>query len=151
MIYLKINEDQSIAYPYSIQQLKLDNPNTSFPEEVIVGTLEYYQVYPVYRTSIDQDYTKNYIEGEPELIDGLYHQTWIITDASQNEIDRRIESQWFKIRSTRNNYLKECDWTQLSDSPLTAEQKTAWAEYRQELRDVTLQEDPFNIKWPIKP
>jgi len=36
-------------------------------------------------------------------------------------------------------------WTQLSDSPVD---KAAWATYRQALRDITTQVDPFNIKWP---
>jgi len=29
--------------------------------------------------------------------------------------------------------------------------KAAWATYRQELRDITTQSDPFNIIWPSKP
>jgi hypothetical protein len=151
MIYLKINEKQNIIYPYTIQRLKSENPNTSFPEEISISLLEDYQVYPVHKSPIDQDYTKNYVEGEPELIDGLYHQTWIIIDASQEEIDERLNSKWSKTRITRNNYLKECDWTQLSDSPLSIDKKLEWSIYRQELRDVTSQEDPFNVVWPIKP
>jgi hypothetical protein len=42
--------------------------------------------------------------------------------------------------------LKDCDWTQLADSPVN---KTAWAAYRQALRDITAQSDPFNIEWPV--
>ena len=38
-------------------------------------------------------------------------------------------------RHLRTGFLAETDWTQTADSPLTAEQKTAWAHYRQELRD----------------
>jgi hypothetical protein len=40
------------------------------------------------------------------------------------------------IRKTRNQLLLESDWTQASDSPLTDAKKTAWATYRQSLRDV---------------
>ena len=41
------------------------------------------------------------------------------------------------LRSKRNSILASSDWTVLSDSPLSAEEKTAWLEYRQDLRDIT--------------
>lgn len=52
----------------------------------------------------------------------------------------------------RNTLLAESDWTQLPDVPLGAEQKSAWAAYRQQLRDITDQPGfPDNINWPQKP
>jgi hypothetical protein len=41
------------------------------------------------------------------------------------------------LRSKRNSLIASSDWTVLSDSPLSAEVKTAWLEYRQNLRDIT--------------
>jgi hypothetical protein len=41
------------------------------------------------------------------------------------------------LRSKRNSILASSDWTVLSDSPLSDELKTAWVEYRQDLRDIT--------------
>ena len=41
------------------------------------------------------------------------------------------------LRQKRNSILASSDWTVLSDSPLSAEVKTAWLEYRQDLRDIT--------------
>lgn len=53
------------------------------------------------------------------------------------------------VRDQRNTKLAECDWTQLVDS--TAD-KTAWATYRQALRDVTAQPAfPWTIDWPVAP
>jgi hypothetical protein len=53
------------------------------------------------------------------------------------------------MRTERNDKLKDCDWTQISDS--TAD-KTAWATYRQALRDVPTQEGfPWTIIWPDAP
>ena len=55
-------------------------------------------------------------------------------------------------RAMRNQLLAESDWTQATDSPLTTEQKAAWATYRQALRDVTAQEGfPGSIQWPVAP
>jgi len=53
------------------------------------------------------------------------------------------------VRTSRNDKLAACDWTQLADS--TAD-KTVWATYRQLLRDVTAQDGfPWNVTWPEAP
>ncbi len=67
------------------------------------------------------------------------------------EIEIELDSMWSFIRERRTVKLKECDWTQLSDSPLTPEKKEQWQIYRQSLRDITLQSDPYNIVWPEEP
>jgi hypothetical protein len=63
----------------------------------------------------------------------------------------RKNRHWPVIREERNKLLAESDWTQSADSPLSDSDKTAWATYRQSLRDVTTQSDPFNITWPTSP
>ena len=53
------------------------------------------------------------------------------------------------VRRTRTEKLKDSDWTQIADS--TAD-KTAWATYRQALRDITGQAGfPWTITWPDAP
>ena len=89
------------------------------------------------------------MEGTPILIEGVYKQNWIQTNASQSEIDTKIDNKWDEIREIRNQLLIECDWTQLSDIP--TETKEVWTNYRQELRNITNQSNPFNINWPTKP
>lgn len=42
-----------------------------------------------------------------------------------------------ELRKKRNSILASSDWTILSDSPLSIEEKTVWLKYRQELRDIT--------------
>ena len=108
-----------------------------------------YNIYEVRITPKPNDHTKNISEGTPILVEGVYYQNWQQTDASISEINSRIESKWVEIRQIRNELLLECDWTQLSDIP--TETKTAWQTYRQELRDVTSQSNPFSIVWPAKP
>jgi uncharacterized protein YjiS (DUF1127 family) len=67
------------------------------------------------------------------------NKTWVLDHSRQ----------WRKVRSKRNQLLQESDWTQLPDVPIA--NKDAWAEYRQALRDITEQPDPFNIAWPTPP
>jgi hypothetical protein len=88
------------------------------------------------------------------------------------EIERRAQAQadqiaaeeastdyWQLFRFERSYKLTQSDWTQLSDSPLTEEEKQLWGVYRQELRDLPENiEDPkllvldFNHpSWPVVP
>ena len=62
---------------------------------------------------------------------------------------RTPETEWPLVRAQRNRLLLESDWTQLPDVPIAT--KDAWATYRQALRDITEQPDPFNIVWPVPP
>jgi hypothetical protein len=60
-----------------------------------------------------------------------------------------LEQQWQAVRTQRNQLLVGSDWTQLPDVPLAT--KEAWATYRQALRDITTQTDPFELNWPVTP
>ena len=138
-----------ITYPYSIQQLKIDEYNTSFPKELTTQILEEWGVFEVNRTPKPTDYTKTITEGTPQLVDSSYIQVWNEVDATQSEIDTKLEDRWEVIRILRNELLLECDWTQLTDIPI--ETKELWQTYRQELRNITSQTNPFSIVWPVKP
>lgn len=63
-------------------------------------------------------------------------------------IDDTLNKERFLVttRILRNNLLSSSDFSQLPDSPLTEEQKQAWAEYRQQLRDY-----PSTIVDPLNP
>ena len=66
--------------------------------------------------------------------------------------DQVPEVAEFEVRTKRQELLTQSDWTQLPNGPLTAAQQTAWAAYRQELRDITNQSGyPINIVWPVAP
>jgi hypothetical protein len=83
---------------------------------------------------------------------------WVVSDTAQigdvhadgafSTPEPDADAQWAVVRAGRNKLLAQCDWTQLSDAPVDA---AAWAAYRQELRDITTQADPFDIVWPTLP
>lgn len=64
---------------------------------------------------------------------------------------RTAATQWIEVRQERNRRLSACDWVLLPDVPMTVEVRQQWQAYRQSLRDVTSQPDPFNIVWPTSP
>jgi hypothetical protein len=147
-MYLRIIDD-TIHYPYDTNKLRESYPNVSLPAELTDILLVEWDMYVVTPTPVPSDYTKNITEGIPTLIDGKYYQTWNQIDASEAEILYRIENQWEEIRVLRNQLLTECDWTQLAD--VSSETKEAWIVYRQALRNITAQTNPFSIEWPTKP
>lgn len=60
--------------------------------------------------------------------------------------------RWDKMRAERNAKLASCDWTQMPDSPLGAQTKADWADYRNSLRDLPANTtDPDNVSWPETP
>ena len=149
--YAKIENGEVIKYPYSIEDLRKDNPNVSFPSILDESIRSKYCMLPIKKVEVQSDYTKNISEDIPELIEGIWTQSWTIIDATQEEIDQRLSIQWQEVRDQRSGRLNSSDWTQLPDSPLTEEQKNAWRQYRQELRDITNQADPFSITYPSLP
>ena len=73
---------------------------------------------------------------------------WYITiPPSQTVIEETVVAK-------RNQLLLESDYSEFpsTQAKLTEEEKTAWADYRQALRDLTDQEGfPWDPVWPVKP
>jgi hypothetical protein len=68
------------------------------------------------------------------------------TKSTQAEDSARL------VRDMRNNLLTQSDWTQLKDTGLDSDSESAWATYRQELRDLPEQAGfPDNVVYPTQP
>lgn len=89
---------------------------------------------------------------EPYIKDGKVYTCLKIAKTQQELDDDILRTQLAKeneVRAERNNLLLASDWTQVADAPVD---KTAWAIYRQALRDITAQEGfPFNVIFPNPP
>lgn len=78
----------------------------------------------------------------------LASRQWVNTATEQQAYDLAAQNATLQ----RNTRLYDSDWTQIPNNPLTSEQQQAWAVYRQELRDITMQPGyPFNVVWPTPP
>jgi len=151
MAYVKTQGGQTV-YPYSIGQLRKDNPNTSFPKSIPDEMLVDYGVHsvtvlnaPVYDEAtqrIEQD-------AQPTESGGQWAIRWTVTDLSASELAEKLEIKKQEVRMYRNTTIASCDWTQVADAPVD---QAAWATYRQALRDITAQAGfPDNVTWPEKP
>jgi hypothetical protein len=92
---MHIRVTDGIPARYSITDLRRDNPQVSFPADISADTLAEYDVYPLAPTpQPDHDPTAQRIaESQPEQKDGIWMQTWIITDKTSEEIASEI-NQW---------------------------------------------------------
>lgn len=84
---------------------------------------------------------------------GVNHNTQVATDTlhadgyvQQVVSDKDIDYA-SRNREKRNGLLRESDWTQMPDSPLTSEKKTEWATYRQSLRDLPTDVSDFDTAY----
>lgn len=60
--------------------------------------------------------------------------------------------KWEALRKARNEVLASTDWTQMSDSPLSTEEKSEWVTYRQALRNLIQNTtNPDQVTWPVQP
>ena len=86
---------------------------------------------------------------------GLSTQLIELSDSDEAEaLAIATQRQSKSLRESRDFLLGFSDWTQVPDSPLSDSDKTAWATYRQELRDITSHADWPNLThadWPVAP
>ena len=84
-----------------------------------------------------------------EQVGDKWFTKYSVSDLDADGIALKDAEQAKSVREQRNRLIAECDWTQVEDSPVD---KAAWAVYRQELRDLTLQAGfPFDVTYPTKP
>lgn len=146
MLY-RVREDGSVLTQGQVRGL---HPNTSFPAVWDQSVCDFIGIDPIL-ASPQPEHTR-FQSVVPDGVEqdslGNWVEKWKVVDWEQEAIDAATEAQWASVRGYRNTLLADCDWTQVADAPVNSLQ---WAVYRQALRDITLQPDPFNITWPVIP
>lgn len=85
----------------------------------------------------------NWIESDTAAIGDTYENGQFIKPTPD------ADAAAAEVRAERNKLLSESDWTQVLDAPVD---QTAWAAYRQALRDVPSQAGfPWTVDWPVAP
>jgi hypothetical protein len=115
-----------------------DNADLTFDEDV-----KLYEIDKIY------DANDLYCKNDKVLKKPISPSVFYSWDNTSNSWMPDNNKAWSGIKIQRNTLLQQSDWTQLPD--ISIKTKTQWAIYRQELRDITLQSDPFNIVWPTPP
>ena len=147
MLIAKVEDGQVI----NVSDYRDMFPNTSFPASG--PDAEFLEANSCMTVTVWKSYdqlTEKLVSVAPYIEENTVY-TIAVEPLTASEIEANTESQWAKIRSQRDTLLQACDWTQLPDVPLDSKTKEQWVNYRQALRDVTSQADPYNIDWPIAP
>jgi len=119
-----------------------DGPNDEFLAEHGAKRLNRFKSY--------DSLTENLVTVAP-YEEGDWVYTVEVQPMSAELIQMLKDSAMQQIRATRNQFLAMSDWTQLVDTPTAI--KTAWATYRQALRDLptTITEPRTFSDWPHDP
>ena len=144
-MFVKVTSGQPSKYPYTLGDLRRDNPRTSFPRVIPDETLAAYGVFRAVQTArpaYDSN-TQRAIDTVEE-VDGVFTQVWEIQNLP-------LETASANVRAIRDRLLVDSDWTQLPDSSADT---AAWAAYRGALRDITTHANfPYLAieDWPTSP
>ena len=152
--FLKIS-GSDIMYPYDINEHIANNPSTyaklySFENDETTETLISSSIFVVLESDTYPSASEyeSITEITPVQSGSVYVKTYSIQNLSTQEIDEAIEYRWDYVRKKRDKLLSETDYLALQDTETLTEE---WTIYRQSLRDITNQSDPFNVNWPTKP
>ena len=142
------------TFPYSIGNLRRDNPSTSFPRNPSDELLAQWNVFPV----VAQDpptfnaATQDLNQTNPTLTNNKWLQTWAVTAASSDEIAQRTTAKEVEIRAERDRLIAETDWVVVMAKETGTNIATAMKTYRQALRDLPSADGfPHTMTWPTKP
>ena len=142
-MHVKITSGSVDTYPYNVGQLRRDNPNTSFPKQIPDGMLESYGILPVTfadMPNINDHTQKTDQASSPSLVDGVWTIGWTTSSKTAEETQDWDDNMASSNRGKRDGLLAQSDWTQVADAPVDT---TAWATYRQALRNI-----PAHANWP---
>jgi hypothetical protein len=147
MWYVQAQGDTFIRHIFDVEPTQWDADNYCYARRLTDEQVEYFGVHKkqIVTPPYHDPATQLLEEGPALLIDGVWTQNYTVSDLSADESAAKVGAQWTVIRAERNKLLAASDWTQLPDASADA---AAWAVYRQALRDITEQDNPFSIVWP---
>jgi len=128
-------------------------PSTGFPIHITEQTYNEFGYDVVLEGPQAQPtrYQVGFADGVQQ-IDGKWFTKYSLADMDDEAKASKDEEQAKNVRTQRTEKLRDCDWTQLDDTPMSNTQKAGWATYRQALRDVPDQAGfPWEVEWPVQP
>lgn len=156
-MFVKATNGQIDKYPYTVGDLRRDNPNTSFPKHVSEATMAEFGMFPVgYEAAPEYDPTTHRIEHSnmPVLKDGKWTLTKTVVALTSEQIDARNTAKAKEVRIQRDRLLAETDWVVVFHTEKGTNIPLEWEVYRQALRDITNHVNfPYLAEedWPVKP
>ena len=145
--------DEEIIQVVDEQSLRELYPSTHFPSPILQSHLEDFDNWYVVQ---DDPTVPEFDKATKKL---MFTRTWNagavigsfkVLNLSNAEKQEAEEAQWNTVKYNRNNMLKATDYLMLTDvyNSFNASEKTQITDFRQALRDITKQTNPFEIEYP---
>jgi hypothetical protein len=137
----------SLEWPVNKKEIekRIETGSIEFTPELL-ESYGYYELNKLMPASHSEEETYD-MDTTPHKSGSCYYLGYTVRNKTEEELDMHYKHQWITLRTKRLKLLQETDYMGNSDYPITNE----WREYRQALRDITEQDNPFNIVWPNKP
>jgi hypothetical protein len=153
-MFIQLKDGVPIGNAVVEENLRMLFPEANFPKVFSPADVEPYG-FGMYEFSQVPEIPRFYklIECLPiKKENGIYYQNWQFEPMSDEEKNKATEEKAKQVRGVRTQKLFFSDWTQMPDVNLDSEKKSAWANYRQLLRDIPLQNQfPWEVQWPNQP
>ena len=156
-MFVKATNGQIDKYPYTVGDLRRDNPNTSFPKRISEDVMASFGVFPVgYEAAPDYDPMTHRLQHSdmPVLKDGVWVLTKTVVALTSDQIAARDTSAANDARAQRDRLLAETDWVVVFHTEKGTNIPLEWEVYRQALRDITAHANFPHLTetdWPVKP
>jgi hypothetical protein len=159
---IRIRETGAVMYEGEFRAL---HPNTSMPQQLSEELLNEFGADVVFegqQATGGTVYQYSQLSGV-EQINGKWYTKYVLgpifTDGETTAAQQQAAYQAAKdteqaktVRATRDSKLAECDWRVIKAAETATTLDSAWATYRQALRDITTQSGfPWTITWPDAP
>lgn len=162
MFIARLKDGVAVEYPLKEIDVRKTLADSSLPPKltndileplgfaiVIEGKVEDFpQVSKTHRAVIDRVYKDE---------DGLWKRTYKLIPVPASEYESRLNVMWKKVREKRDKLMSDFEWRiaryhrQVSLGMTPVDDINTLHQYMQQLADITNQEDPFQIVYPIEP
>ena len=100
--------------------------------------------------------TKTLIDYQPPSPLNSEKSTWSWSTETKRWVEtltneEKLKQQWYIVKAQRDQLLQQSDWRVVKASDTGIPLSQEWKNYRQALRDITTQTNPYNIIWPTPP
>lgn len=153
MFLIKLEDSAPVGNPITLENFKQINPSLSLPFPLMPEDIEPhgYGIYDFAPAPECGVFEKLEEVAPVKANNGIYYQTRVTVAMNEAEVTERTELEWANVRLLRNAKLFDSDKVVVRAVEDGSEVPEGWREYRQALRDITEQADPFAITWPVEP
>lgn len=120
-MYALIQNGAVSKYPYSVADLKRENPNTSFPQSLTNSDLEAFGVFVVYNTTMPQVTALQVAEEKtPVFNNNRWEQQWSVRNKTSEELDSYKQALIAEVTARTQQRLDSFAQTRGYDGILSA-------------------------------